>query len=104
MSVSFGWAKHPMVNRIDALREDIPITLLYGSRSWVDHSSGELIHEKRQDSHVNIQVHMDRFIKTRTLTALKPKVRKKDSQTGEVCDLQGPLLVTVSSVNFPSHL
>ncbi|XP_021941395.1 protein ABHD4 isoform X2 [Zootermopsis nevadensis] len=56
MSVSFGWAKHPMVNRIDALREDVPITLLYGSRSWVDHTSGELIHEKRQDSHVNIQV------------------------------------------------
>lgn len=56
MSVSLGWAKHPMVNRIHALRKDIPVTLLYGSRSWVDNASGEFLREKRPDSHVNIQV------------------------------------------------
>jgi abhydrolase domain-containing protein 5 len=66
MSVSFGWARHPMFNRIDALKEDIPITLLYGSRSWVDNASGELIREKRQNSYVNIQVCVAEFIKTRT--------------------------------------
>ncbi|XP_069675693.1 (Lyso)-N-acylphosphatidylethanolamine lipase isoform X1 [Periplaneta americana] len=56
MMASFGWAKHPMINRIDALRNDIPITLLYGSRSWVDNASGELIREQRRSSYVNIQV------------------------------------------------
>jgi len=58
MSATFGWAKHPMINRIDSLRKDIPVTLLYGSRSWVDNASGELIRKKRQDSYVNIQVYV----------------------------------------------
>lgn len=56
MSASLGWAKHPMVNRIHTLQNDVPITLLYGSRSWVDNASGELIREKRPDSLVHIQV------------------------------------------------
>jgi len=56
MSATLGWAKHPMVNRIHTLRKDIPITLLYGSRSWVDNASGEMIREKRPDSFVHVQV------------------------------------------------
>lgn len=56
MSASLGWAKHPMVNRIHTLQNDVPITLLYGSRSWVDNASGELLREKRPDSLVHIQV------------------------------------------------
>lgn len=56
MAASFGWAKHPMIHRMDTLRKDIPITVLYGSRSWVDNASGELILEKRPDSYVNVQV------------------------------------------------
>jgi abhydrolase domain-containing protein 5 len=67
MSVSFGWAKHPIVNRIGALREDIPITLLYGSRSWVENTPGEYIREKRQDSYANIQVYLAQFIKNKDL-------------------------------------
>jgi abhydrolase domain-containing protein 5 len=70
MSVTFGWAKHPMINRIGALREDVPITLLYGSRSWVDSASEGLIREKRQGSYVNTQVCLPQFIKTRTASAL----------------------------------
>lgn len=56
MMSGFGWAKHPIVNRIDKLHKDVPITLLYGSRSWVDNSAGEVIKEKRMDSFVNLQV------------------------------------------------
>lgn len=56
LSATLGWAKHPMVDRIHTLRKDIPITLLYGSRSWVDNASGELIREKRPDSFVHVQV------------------------------------------------
>ncbi|XP_044740150.1 (Lyso)-N-acylphosphatidylethanolamine lipase isoform X2 [Chrysoperla carnea] len=56
MMSGFGWAKHPMVKRIDKLREDIPITLIYGARSWVDNSAGEIIKSKRINSYVNIQV------------------------------------------------
>jgi hypothetical protein len=49
---------------MDALRKDIPITVLYGSRSWVDNGSGELIREKHPDSYVNVQVYLPQFIKT----------------------------------------
>lgn len=56
MMSGFGWAKHPIVNRIDKLHKDVPITLLYGSRSWVDNSAGEVVKEKRTESFVNLQV------------------------------------------------
>uniref|UniRef100_A0A6M2DK90 1-acylglycerol-3-phosphate O-acyltransferase ABHD5 n=1 Tax=Xenopsylla cheopis TaxID=163159 RepID=A0A6M2DK90_XENCH len=56
MMTGFGWAKFPMVNRLDQLRDDIPITLLYGSRSWVDNSAGETIKQHRTKSYVNVQV------------------------------------------------
>lgn len=57
MMSSFGWAKYPMVNRMDSLRSDIPITLIYGGRSWVDNSAGEKIKELRSaTSYVNLVV------------------------------------------------
>lgn len=57
MMSGFGWAKYPMVNRMDSLRQDIPITLIYGSRSWVDNSAGEKIQEIRSaTSYVNLIV------------------------------------------------
>ncbi|CAH1163557.1 unnamed protein product [Phaedon cochleariae] len=56
MMSDFGWAKNPIVRRIDQLRAEIPITLLYGSRSWIDHSAGEIIKEKRIHNYFKLQV------------------------------------------------
>lgn len=56
MMTGLGWAKHPMLNRMHEVREDKPITLLYGSRSWIDKSSWDLLKEARQDYYVNVQV------------------------------------------------
>ncbi|KAL3288220.1 hypothetical protein HHI36_002669 [Cryptolaemus montrouzieri] len=56
MMAGFGWAKNPMVNRIDQLREDVAITLLYGSRSWIDHSATDVIREKRYSSYFRLKV------------------------------------------------
>ncbi|XP_044747235.1 (Lyso)-N-acylphosphatidylethanolamine lipase isoform X1 [Coccinella septempunctata] len=56
MMSEFGWAKNPMVKRIDQLKEDVPITLLYGSRSWVDHSATSVIKEKRYNSYFRLKV------------------------------------------------
>ncbi|XP_034237115.1 (Lyso)-N-acylphosphatidylethanolamine lipase isoform X3 [Thrips palmi] len=56
MMVGFGWAKHPMVHRIHELRADVPMTLVYGSRSWVDNTNSHIIKEKRPNSFVNVQI------------------------------------------------
>lgn len=56
MMESFGWAKHPMIHRIKDVRHDIPMTFIYGTRSWIDSSSGEKIKAQRGDSVVDIKV------------------------------------------------
>lgn len=56
MMSGFGWAKNPMLNRMHEVREDKPITLLYGSRSWIDKSSWDLVKASRPSSYVNVQV------------------------------------------------
>lgn len=56
MMTSFGWAKHPMINRIHELRKDIPITILRGARSWVPESAMDAIKLSRISSYVNVQV------------------------------------------------
>lgn len=56
MMQGFGWAKNPIVKRMDKLKPEVPITLLYGSRSWVDNSAGEVIKQSRSSSYVNVQV------------------------------------------------
>ncbi|XP_046970080.1 1-acylglycerol-3-phosphate O-acyltransferase ABHD5 isoform X2 [Vanessa cardui] len=52
----FGWAKNPMVRRVGRLDPGLPITVLYGSRSWVDYSTGNLLGESRPDSPTYVQV------------------------------------------------
>ncbi|XP_075168131.1 pummelig [Haematobia irritans] len=55
MMESFGWAKHPMIHRIKDVRHDIPMTFIYGSRSWIDSSSGEKIKAQRGGCKVDIK-------------------------------------------------
>ncbi|KAK6623957.1 hypothetical protein RUM44_010813 [Polyplax serrata] len=57
MMTGFGWAKYPIINRMDLLRRDVPITLIYGARSWVDNSASDKIKEIRSGtSYVNVIV------------------------------------------------
>lgn len=58
MMQHFGWAKNPIVKRMDKLNPEIPITLLYGSRSWVDNSSWETLKQARTSSYINVQVNI----------------------------------------------
>lgn len=58
MMFGLAWAKNPMVKRIDSMNKNIPITLLYGSRTWVDNTAGQIVKEKRIDSYVKVQVSM----------------------------------------------
>uniref|UniRef100_UPI00398F422E (Lyso)-N-acylphosphatidylethanolamine lipase-like n=1 Tax=Pristiophorus japonicus TaxID=55135 RepID=UPI00398F422E len=53
LSESFGWAKRPMLGRIHLIPKEIPITMIYGSRSWIEPSSGEKVKHLRSDSYVH---------------------------------------------------
>ncbi|MCL4129273.1 UNVERIFIED_CONTAM: hypothetical protein GTU68_029455, partial [Idotea baltica] len=52
----FGWAKYPMIHRMDSLRKEVPMTLIYGARSWVDRDPGFQIKYTRQESYVDVQI------------------------------------------------
>lgn len=56
LMAGFGWAKYPMIQRMDSLRKGMPMTVIYGSRSWVDHDPGFQIKYMRKDSYVDVQV------------------------------------------------
>lgn len=56
MMSGFGWAKNPMLKRLHDMHAEKPITLLYGSRSWIDKSSWDIVKESRGSSFVNVQV------------------------------------------------
>ncbi len=56
MTVPYGWARRPMLQRMDRLQPEIPITIIYGSRSSIDSNSGSAIKEMRPHSHVEIIV------------------------------------------------
>ncbi|XP_063055751.1 1-acylglycerol-3-phosphate O-acyltransferase ABHD5 isoform X2 [Engraulis encrasicolus] len=54
MTIPYGWAKRPMIQRIGLIQADIPMTVIYGSRSSIDGYSGKTIKELRPNSHVDI--------------------------------------------------
>ncbi|KAL0870025.1 hypothetical protein ABMA27_006201 [Loxostege sticticalis] len=56
LMAGFGWAKNPIVKRLDKLDPKLPITVLFGSRSWVDNSSGQVLSEHRPNSPTYVQV------------------------------------------------
>lgn len=55
MTKSFGWAKRPMIQRIHELDHSIPLTMIYGSRSWMDISIGDKVRELRPYSYVDVK-------------------------------------------------
>ncbi|XP_077125100.1 1-acylglycerol-3-phosphate O-acyltransferase ABHD5 isoform X2 [Ranitomeya variabilis] len=52
MTIPYGWARRPMLQRIDKMHPDIPITVIYGARSCIDGNSGSPIQSLRPNSYV----------------------------------------------------
>lgn len=73
MRQSFAWAKNPMIRRFQSLREDIPVTVLYGEKSWIKKVPDEIFIEKRPRSYLSIEVSFDKkFRKTLHSSLIMP--------------------------------
>lgn len=56
MRQSFAWAKNPMIRRFQSVRNDVPVSILYGEKSWLRKLPDEMLREKRPESYLNIEV------------------------------------------------
>uniref|UniRef100_A0A3B4WRD1 1-acylglycerol-3-phosphate O-acyltransferase ABHD5 n=1 Tax=Seriola lalandi dorsalis TaxID=1841481 RepID=A0A3B4WRD1_SERLL len=54
MTIPYGWAMRPMLERIGQVRADIPISFIYGSRSSIDSDSGYAFKKTRPDVEITV--------------------------------------------------
>ncbi|XP_047461220.1 1-acylglycerol-3-phosphate O-acyltransferase ABHD5-like [Mugil cephalus] len=54
MTIPYGWAKRPMLERIDQVQAHIPISFIYGSRSSIDSDSGYAFKKTRPDVEITV--------------------------------------------------
>ncbi|XP_028252507.1 1-acylglycerol-3-phosphate O-acyltransferase ABHD5-like [Parambassis ranga] len=54
MTIPYGWAKRPMLERIGQVQSDIPISFIYGSRSSIDSDSGYAFKKSRPDVEITV--------------------------------------------------
>eukprot|EP00731_Ephydatia_muelleri_P025949 Em0018g49a len=55
MQIPIGWAKRPMLERIGTQLDPlVPITMVYGLRSWMDSSAGQKVNDLRPFSYVSL--------------------------------------------------
>ena len=52
MTIPYGWAKRPMLQRIGKMDPDIPVSVIFGARSCIDGNSGTSIQSLRPHSYV----------------------------------------------------
>lgn len=54
MTIPYGWAKRPMLERIGQVLADIPVSFIYGSRSSIDSDSGYAFKKTRPDVEIRV--------------------------------------------------
>ncbi|CAL8294726.1 unnamed protein product [Merluccius merluccius] len=54
MTIPYGWAKRPMLERVGCIEPDIPISFIYGSRSSIDSDSGYAFKRDRPDVEIKV--------------------------------------------------
>jgi len=52
----FGWAKNPMYNRIQGLKSNLPLTMIYGEKTWLQHMPEDELKVLLPDNTVNVHV------------------------------------------------
>lgn len=65
MTIPYGWAKRPMLERIGQVQADIPVSFIYGSRSSIDSDSGFAFKKTRPDVEIRVGVKIKQTKKTR---------------------------------------
>ncbi|XP_060572020.1 (Lyso)-N-acylphosphatidylethanolamine lipase-like isoform X2 [Ruditapes philippinarum] len=56
LSLPLGWAKRPMIQRIADIDKNLPITFIYGSRTWMDRECGNQSRYLRTESRVDVEI------------------------------------------------
>uniref|UniRef100_A0A182J0A8 1-acylglycerol-3-phosphate O-acyltransferase ABHD5 n=1 Tax=Anopheles atroparvus TaxID=41427 RepID=A0A182J0A8_ANOAO len=57
MMQDFAWAKNPMLNRFGELKTTVPVTVLYGSKSWLLHTNPpDTLKQLGEKSHVRVRI------------------------------------------------
>ncbi|GFR71868.1 1-acylglycerol-3-phosphate O-acyltransferase ABHD5 [Elysia marginata] len=56
LSLPFGWAKKPMVERAPNWDPKLDVTFICGARSWIDHNPAKEIKHMRHGMYVDVQV------------------------------------------------
>ena len=56
MMESLAWAKRPMLQRVDQLPASLPVSMLYGDRSWMTSSSGHEAARIRGQAYTRVEV------------------------------------------------
>ncbi|KAJ3595766.1 hypothetical protein NHX12_005069 [Muraenolepis orangiensis] len=54
LSESLAWAKRPMLLRVDQLPASLPVTMLYGDRSWISSNSGHQAAHVRAEAYTRV--------------------------------------------------
>jgi len=55
LAAPYGFAKDPVIRKINNLDEEVPITFIYGAKSWISSESGQEIKKLRPNSYVDVQ-------------------------------------------------
>ncbi|GAU94719.1 hypothetical protein RvY_06443 [Ramazzottius varieornatus] len=54
MTSGFGWAKNHMSTRMGTMERTLPVSFVYGKRSWIDHSIAYTVKDNRKESFTEV--------------------------------------------------
>lgn len=61
MVKKIGRARNPMIRRVNNLREDLAVTILYGKNTWMDKEMGKRIKDMRPNT-IDVRVSKSKLI------------------------------------------
>lgn len=56
LTIPYGWAKYPMIHRVGDIPKHLPISIIFGSRSWMEVNSGQSVKYLRKGCYVNVKI------------------------------------------------